>query len=346
MIRSFDLIICRSNDLSYLVILSNDTIMPYRPPYTVDSETLKKVSEIALIIGQIQGYQLLASDLRLRRQNKINTILSSLAIEGNTLNEEQVSAILDGKPVFGPPREILEVQNAAVVHNEIDRFDANKEDDLLRAHQLLMNGLIPDAGRYRSGAVGVFDQDRVIHIGPPPKIVPRLMGDLFDYVVNSDEETIVKSCVFHYGFEFVHPFSDGNGRMGRLWQTVILMRKYPILRFVPFETIIHERQQGYYQALADSQSAGNSDSFIRFMLDALHTALSIEVNKIGTRPDYESRMQSFREQWKGDSFSRKDYRLFHKNLSTAAASRDLKQGVEEELLRREGKLRNTRYRFR
>ena len=320
--------------------------MAYKPPYTVNTEMIERVSEITLLIGQIQGYQLLTGNLKLRRQNKIKTVISSLAIEGNTLSEDQVSAILDGKPVMGPPKEILEVQNALKVYDTVADLDPFKEDDLLKSHGLLMQGLIPDAGRYRAGSVGVFDGGKVIHLGPPPKMVPRLMGNLFDYVTDFKEETIIKSCVFHYEFEFVHPFSDGNGRMGRLWQTVLLMSKYPILQFVPFETIIHQRQQGYYQALADSQSVGNSDPFIHFMLDALHTALEFETNRMNVRQDFEGRMLAFKDALTKEIFSRKDYQLYHKSLSTAAASRDLRRGVDENLLEKEGKQRTTVYKFR
>jgi len=319
--------------------------MAYKPPYTISSSMLEAVGQINLLIGQIQGYQLLTGNLKLRRQNKIKTVMSSLAIEGNTLSEEQISDIIDGKIIMGPPREILEVKNALAVYDLITDLDPNSEDDLLRSHGILMEGLIDNAGKYRKRGVGVVDGQKVIHIGPPFNRVPNLMGDIFDYLSNYPEETIIKSCVFHYEFEFIHPFADGNGRMGRLWQTVILMAKYSILQFVPFETIIHQRQQGYYQALADSQSLGNSDPFIHFMLDALKTALEYEAGRMNVRQNFESRLLAFREQLKQKRFSRKDYQLFHKTLSTATASRDLKRGVTENILVKEGKQRNTVYRF-
>lgn len=340
MIRSYDLII------SYLVMLSNDIIMAYKPPYTLTSSIIKTVGEVNLLIGKIQGYQLLTGNLRLRRQNKIKTVRSSLAIEGNTLSEDQISDILDGKTVIGPPREILEVRNALKVYDIITELDAEKEDDLLKSHKLLMAGLIDDAGKYRRSGVGVVDGTKVIHIGPPFKMVPKLMGQLFDYLCNYDEEKIIQSCVFHYEFEFIHPFSDGNGRMGRLWQTLVLTKSYPILQFVPFETIIHQRQQGYYQALADSQSLGNSDPFIYFMLDALKTALEYEAGRINVRQDFKSRILSFKDQLTAEDFSRKDYQLYHKTISGPTATRDLKQGVNDNLLVKKGKLRTTRYRFR
>ena len=306
----------------------------------------RAVGEIILLIGQIQGYQLLTGNLRLRRQNKIKTIMSSLAIEGNTLSEGQISDIIDGKAVMGPPREILEVKNALAVYDIIDQLNPKEEDDLLKSHEILMRGLINSAGNYRRSGVGVVDGQKVIHIAPPYNMVPRLMGNLFDYLVGYDEEAIIKSCVFHYEFEFIHPFADGNGRMGRLWQTVILMAQYPILQFVPFETVIHQRQQGYYQALADSQSLGNSDPFIHFMLDALKTALEFEAGRMNVRQDFESRILSFREHNQQVKFSRKDYQLFHKTLSTASASRDLKRAVVENILLKEGERRNTLYTFR
>lgn len=319
--------------------------MAYRPPYTLTSGMVEKSEEIARLIGIIEGYRLLTGNLRLRRQNKIKTIVSSLAIEGNTLSEEQVSAVLEGKRVLGLPREIQEVKNALNVYDIVEELVATNEDDLLRSHGLLMAGLITSAGKYRQNGVGVSDGSKVIHIAPPYNMVPRLMGDIFDYLTNYRESAIIKSCVFHYEFEFIHPFDDGNGRMGRLWQTIILMEKYPVLQFVPFETIIHQRQQGYYRALADSQSLGNSDPFIHFMLDALITALQFESDRINVRQDFESRILAFREHIGGRPFSRKDYQLLHKSLSTATASRELKRAVEENILVRSGEKRTTRYRF-
>lgn len=319
--------------------------MAYKPPYTVTSAMFTVAGEIILLIGQIQGYQLLTGNLKLRRQNKIKTVMSNLAIEGNTLSEDQISDIIDGKSILGPPREILEVKNALLVYDLIDKLDPENEDDLLKSHGVLMKGLLDSAGKYRQSGVGVVDGQKVIHIAPPFNIVPRLMGNLFDYLANYEEETIIQSCVFHYEFEFIHPFADGNGRMGRLWQTVILMAKYPIIQFVPFETIIHQRQQGYYQALANSQSLGNSDPFIHFMLDALKTALEHEAGRMNVRQDFESRMLSFKEQLQKVEFSRKDYLLFHKTLSSASASRDLKRGVVENILKKSGEARKTIYEF-
>lgn len=319
--------------------------MPYKPPYTLTGEMVTKAAKIANLLGKIEGFQLLSADLRLRRQNKIKTVRSSLAIEGNTLSEDQIADIIDGKLVVGDQREILEVKNALVVYDIIGDLNPMKEDDLLRSHELLMKGLIPDAGRYRQGGVGVSDGTKVIHIGPPFTIVPRLMGNIFEYLTNYVEEVIIKSCVFHYEFEFIHPFSDGNGRMGRLWQNVILMGEYPLMQFVPFETIIHQRQQAYFKALSDSQSLGNSDPFIKFMLDALEEALTVEAGRIGQKPNSEGRLLAFEEYLKAEDFSRKDYQLYHKSISTATASRDLREAVTQGVITKMGDKRKTRYRF-
>ncbi|NJC26792.1 Fic family protein [Neolewinella antarctica] len=320
--------------------------MSYKPPYQLSSRMIILVGEINQLIGQIQGYQLLTGDLKLRKENKIKTIISSLAIEGNTLSEEQVSDIIDGKPIMGHPREILEVKNALAVYDTIKSLNYKNEDHLLQSHKILMRGLLDSPGNYRQRGVAVYEGPKPIHIGPPHGIVPRLMGQLFEYITDYDEETIIKSCVFHYEFEFVHPFMDGNGRMGRLWQTVILMSKFPVLQFVPFETIIHQRQQGYYQALADSQSAVSSDPFIYFMLDALKTALVVEANRTNNVQDFESRLIAFREYFSGTAFSRKDYQIYHKSVSSPTASRDLLRGVELGVLTKKGKQRNTLYEFK
>lgn len=326
-------------------MLSYDAIMPYKPPYNLDSEMLQKVAAITQLIGRIEGYQLLTSNLTLRRRNQIQSLRSSLAIEGNSLTEAQVTAILEGKRVLGPAREILEVQNAIRVYERLPALKPKIENDLLESHRLLIEGLIPDAGRYRNSGVGVVDGEKVIHIGPPHQRVPSLMGELFDYLVNYPEEIILQSCVFHYEFEFIHPFSDGNGRMGRLWQTVILKDRYPLMAYIPFENIIFARQSGYYRALSQSQSVGNSNPFIHFMLDALLTALQQVEDTVGAVQHPAGRLSAFKEYFKADTFTRKDYQMFHKTISSATASRDLQEGLTSGLLIKEGENNTTRYQF-
>lgn len=319
--------------------------MAYRPPYDLTSSMLKLIGEIGQLIGQIEGYQLLAGDLRLRRLNQIKSLQSSLAIEGNSLSEAEIQRLLNGKLVLGPRKDILEVKNAILVYEKLDDLDPHKEDDLLMCHGLLMKGLIEPAGRYRNTGVGVVDGDKVIHLAPPANRVPQLMGDLFDYLVKYDEESILKSCIFHYEFEFIHPFADGNGRMGRLWQTVILKEIYPVLAYVPFESIILQRQAGYNQALQDSQSVGSSNPFIDFMLEALKTALQVQLENKSATQTFETRIRSFSEYIGDRSFSRRDYQLYHKNISTATASREMTKAVEDGILERSGDKRNATYQY-
>lgn len=308
---------------------------------------LTTVKRIIRLIGRLEGYQLLAGNVRLRRKNQIKSLFSSLAIEGNRLSEEQITAILAGKRVVGPRQDIREVENAIAVYDRLPDIDPYQETELLAIHQLLMEGLINDAGRYRSGGVGVVDGQRVIHLAPPAKRVPRLMGDLFDYLQHYDEDIIIKSCVFHYEFEFIHPFSDGNGRMGRLWQTALLKTVYADLAYIPIENVVYQRQQEYYAALQASQAVATSDPFIRFSLASIQTALQDQLAQLTAEPtDYGQRLRAFREHHGNKPFSRQDYQRYHKSISAATATRDLRRGLEENILTRSGKLRTTRYRYR
>ncbi|MEO0733343.1 MAG: Fic family protein [Bacteroidota bacterium] len=320
--------------------------MAYRPPYTVTSEMLDEVKAIIRLIGRMEGYQLLAGNVKLRRKNKIRSIHSSLAIEGNKLSPEQVTAILEGKRVMGPTQDIREVENAIKVYDEIADIDPYDEDNLLEMHRLLMTELITDAGRYRNSGVGVLDGGKVVHLATPARQVPRLMGDLFDYLNNTPEDIIIKSCVFHFEFEFIHPFSEGNGRMGRLWQTAILKTEYPDLAFIPIESMVHERQQGYYDALQRSQHDAHSNAFILYALESIRLALAEQLDSATpVAADHRARLQAFAERIGKKSFSRKEYQTYHKGVSPATTTRDLTKGVNEGMLIKEGKLRTTRYHF-
>lgn len=210
---------------------------------------------------------------RLRRENRIRTIHASLAIENNTLTLEQVTAVIEGKQVLGHPREIQEVRNAFAAYEALEGWRAGSERDLLSAHELLMRGLTDEAGRYRSGGVGIFHGKQLVHMAPPADLVPKLMADLLQWLTTTTEHPLIAGCVFHYELEFIHPFADGNGRMGRLWQTLILRDWNALLAFLPVETVIRERQQGYYQALAQADEQANATPFIAFMLDSLHAAI-------------------------------------------------------------------------
>jgi len=243
--------------------------MAYKPPYTITSNMLNYVSSIMKLIGQLTSNHGLDNKPQLRRTNKINSIYSSLAIENNVLSEIQVRDIINGKLVIGPKRDILEVQNAIKVYDSILTINPFDSNELLKYHGVMMESLVDDYGKYRLGQEGVFDGDRVIFIAPPATRVLSLISDLYDYLNNYDENILIKSCVFHYEFEFIHPFSDGNGRMGRLFQTCLLASEEEVFAYLPIESIIKERQQEYYDAIATCNKKGSSNTFIEFMLDSI-----------------------------------------------------------------------------
>jgi len=209
------------------------------------------------------------STLKLRRANRIKTIQATLAIEGNQLSEEQVSEILDGKRIAGPLREIQEVRNAIAVYDIAQTLDPYSMDDLLKAHGMMMAGLIDETGTFRHGGAGVVKGDEVIHVAPPAHLVPNQIKDLFTWLRASEDHPLIRSCVFHYELEFIHPFADGNGRMGRLWQSLILAKWNPVFLQIPVETMVYNNQTQYYQAINDSLAANDSGIFLEFMLRLL-----------------------------------------------------------------------------
>ncbi|ACU94041.1 uncharacterized conserved protein [Cryptobacterium curtum DSM 15641] len=247
--------------------------MSYQPPFTLNSQILDLVADIAQKVGRVDAYGQINRSLQLRKENRIRTIHSSLAIENNTLSLEQVTAVIEGKHVIAPPKDLLEVQNAIKVYENIDSFNPLSVDDLLCAHKELMGGLVPEAGRLRSGNVGIFAGERLIHAGTPAKYVSNVLTDLFSWLAAGEFHPLVTSCVFHYEFEFIHPFQDGNGRMGRLWQTIILSRWNDIFAWLPVETLVKERQKDYYDALSGSDEQGDSTRFIEFMLGMISQTL-------------------------------------------------------------------------
>ena len=239
----------------------------YTPPFTITDEILRLVSEISERVGELNVMlgERMPSPM-LRKENQIKTIHSSLAIEHNSLSLQQVTDVINGKYVLGAPNEIQEVKNALQAYQLMQDLDAFQEKDLLRAHGLMMADLVDNAGQYRKGGVGVFAGEQCIHMAPPADRVPFLMADLFEWISTADTHPLVSSCVFHYEFEFIHPFMDGNGRMGRYWQTMLLSRWKGIFAWLPVETIVKQHQQDYYDAIAQSDSQGNSTIFITFML--------------------------------------------------------------------------------
>nr|WP_314779637.1 Fic family protein [uncultured Treponema sp.] len=243
--------------------------MSYEPPFKITSKAINLISQISEKIGEISTLENTERTVQLRKKNRIRTIHSSLAIENNSLTIEQITAIIEGKRVLGPPNEIQEVKNAVQAYELLLNLNPYKQNDLLKAHQLMMNDLVKHSGKYRKGGVGIFDGKGVVHVAPPADRVPFLMNDLFDWLKSSDAHSLIKSCVFHYEFEFIHPFEDGNGRMGRLWQTVILTEWKPIFAWLPIETLIKENQKLYYKALGISDSNADSTEFIEFMLSII-----------------------------------------------------------------------------
>lgn len=246
---------------------------PYEPPFTVTPRVLDLVVRISEEIGRRGLSGAAALTPALRRGNRLRSIQASLAIENNSLSLEQVTAVVAGKRVLGPPQEIQEVRNAFAAYEAMETWAPAREKDLLTAHRLLMQGLVGDAGRYRRGGVGIAQGNKLVHLAPPAARVPGLMKELLGWLKRTDVHPLVAGCVFHYELEFIHPFADGNGRMGRLWQTLILSRWKPLLAWLPVESVVRDRQAEYYAALTAADKAGASTIFIEFLLSALLESL-------------------------------------------------------------------------
>lgn len=324
------------------MIVSFD-IITMRPPYDITPAILKRIASISEKLGEINATFLDKPSPTLRKQNKIKTIHSSLKIEGNTLTEEQITALLENKRVIGPQKDIEEVVNAISVYESILDYNPSSEKSFLKAHEALMNGLVDKPGSYRKQGVGIVKGAKVEHLAPPYQNVPGLMKDLFAYL-KTDEIELIKSCVFHYEMEFIHPFIDGNGRMGRLWQTLILMSKYPVFEYIPFETLISQDQDKYYKALAASDKEGKSTQFIIYMLGVIDESLSELLSFNNRTFTSEQRLDYFQSLNKKE-FTRKDYMNTFKDISTSTASRDLKKGIELGVLTKQGEMNKSRYGF-
>jgi Fic family protein len=246
----------------------------YKPPYSVTDDIIALVAMIGEQVGTVTAKTKSSVTPQLRRENHIRSIHSSLVIENNPLSLEQMTDIINGKRVLGAKREIREVKNAYAVYDRLIEFNPYDINHLLIAHELLMSGLTNEAGCFRYGSVGVFAGNRLIHTAPLASVVPELIYNLVDWARRSNAHPLIKSCVFHYAFEFIHPFADGNGRMGRLWQTLLLAKWKPLFAWLPVETIVCERQREYYDALAQSDKAADCTVFVEFMLGAIHDALA------------------------------------------------------------------------
>ncbi len=313
--------------------------------YEGTTDIINLSTEIGKLLGIIDAANLRKPKTKLRRENKIKTIHSTLVIEGNSLSIEQVTDIVDNKRVYGSAKDILEVRNAIEIYEKLDNFNAFEEASYLKAHGLLMKGLIENAGQYRTKGVGVFKGDKVAHMAPPAWNVSHLMQGLFNYLKNSRDGLIIKSCVFHYEMEFIHPFTDGNGRMGRLWQTKILMKENPVFEYLPIETEIQKNQAEYYTVLGECDKEGMSTKFIEYMLNIIKRSLEKLVGEQREILGETERLEYFAEHFNGVEFARKDYLKMFISISGATASRDLKQGVDIGLFEKYGELRKTKYRI-
>ena len=244
------------------------------PPFHITNTILDSVIEIAELVGKLTSISQLSTNPTLRRTNRIRTIHGSLAIEQNTLSLEQVTAVLNGKHVLAPPKDIAEVKNAYEIYERLDELDPYSVDDLLTAHGIMTRGLVEESGCFRSRPVGVVDQQgNILHFGTLPDYVPGLVADLLEWAKNTDVHMLIRSCVFHYELELIHPFADGNGRVGRLWHTLLLSKWNPAFAWLPVESMIHANQQEYYNAINASNNAGESTIFIEFMLSIIKASL-------------------------------------------------------------------------
>lgn len=315
-------------------------------PSRITSQIVQSMTLIAKNIGLIEGAHLAQPDVQLRRKNRIQTIHASLAIEGNTLNRKQVTALLDDKPVIGPQKEILEVQNALAVYAQLAELDPLSMPSLLQTHALMMRGLMAGAGSFRKGPVGVLRENNIFHEAPDWERVEPMMQALFSYLKSDGDHLLIKSCRFHYQLEYIHPFMDGNGRMGRLWQTLLLMLYHPIFEFLPMEYFIHKNQQDYYRSLVKGDDTGDCTEFVTFNLEQIALALKLLTEDTrGITLSAENRLGIAGKVLENKTFSRKEYQNILKTISTATASRDLSLGIKIGLLVRSGDKRTARYRF-
>jgi len=299
-----------------------------KPPYELNNTILKLLTTISEKIGAISAYHLDRPSPELRKRNRVKTIKASLEIEGNTLTEDQITAILDDKRVIAPKKDIIEVLNAVEVYNNLAKYKPSSLKSFLSAHKLLMKGLMPRPGKLRQKSVGILKGKKVSHVAPLAKHLEKLLKELFVYLKKADDPVLIKSCVVHYEIEFIHPFMDGNGRMGRLWQTLILMKAYPVFEYLPFETLIKNRQKQYYKVLEASDKAGQSTKFIEFILTAIDESLATLALGQNNLKTAKERVDYFCSTYQKEVFTRKDYLATLKNISTATASRDLKYAVD------------------
>lgn len=316
-----------------------------KPPYEITEIILKLIALISEKIGEIKAIHLSKPPTELRKKNQIKTIQSSLEIEGNTLTFDQITALIENKRVIAPQKDIFEVKNAIKVYSQLNSFSPYSLKSMCDAHKVLMEGLLDNPGKLRGKSVGIIKDSKLTHVAPPGEMVKPLMNDLFKYLKNDSDLDFIKSCVFHYELEFIHPFIDGNGRIGRLWQTLILKEHNPVFEFLPVESLIKERQSDYYLALNKSDKSGNSTLFIEFMLEVINDTLEDLLSTQNVYLSGNDRLNLFKDFIKSNYFTRQDYLKFFKKISSATASRDLKMAVEKDLVNKIGDKRTTKYQF-
>ena len=304
-----------------------------KPPFEITNTMVHQVAEIAELVGKLTSTNQLSANPTLRRTNRIRTIHGSLAIEQNTLSLEQVTAVLNGKQVLAPPKDIAEVKNAYEIYEMMDSLNPYSVDDLLNAHAVMTKGLTEESGCFRSGPVGVVDkQGNILHFGTLPDYAPGLTSELLGWVKDSNIHMLIKSCVFHYELELIHPFADGNGRIGRLWHTLLLTQWKPMFAWLPVESMIHDRQDEYYAAINRSNYEGESTAFIEFMLSAIKEALMEAVQTSGAAESMTTdelrwyKVERFLK--KNDTITNADVRQMFQ-VSSATANRILSKFTEE-----------------
>lgn len=317
-----------------------------KPSYEITNNILALVASISEKIGEINAAHLSKQSTELRKKNRIKTIQSSLEIEGNTLSVEQITALIDNKRILAPQKDIAEVKNAIAAYDRLNEFNTYSLKSLCEAHQIVMKDLIGNAGKLRATSVGIVKGSELAHLAPPGEMVKPLMEDLFNYLKNDNDLLLIKSCVFHYEFEFIYPFLDGNGRMGRLWQTMILKEYSPVFEFLPIETLIKEKQQDYYNVLGKSDRDGTSTAFIEFMLSIIKDSLEELLKSPRISLTDNDRIVHFKDLIGAKEFSRQDYLRAYKNISPATASRDLKNAVDKGIIEKYGDKRLTKYKFK
>lgn len=313
----------------------------YQPPFELNEEIIEITTEIAELCGEIKMAASNKKQVVLRRENRIKTIYSSLAIEGNLLSIDHVTAIINGKRVLAPASDIKEVINAYEIYNHLDKLNPYSIDDLLKAHKIMTKDLIKESGVFRSGNAGVYANGQLIHAGTPARYVPKVMKDLFDWLNSSKLHPLIKSCIFHYEFEFIHPFMDGNGRMGRLWHTLLLSKWKSFFAFVPIESLIHDNQQAYYKAIEDATAEGKDNPFVIFMLKMIYQALmevkETEASTNNNHIDNEKQIISIIKKDPKCSSSKIAEKL---DLSTRQVERIIRQLREKDIIEHIGSRRN------